>query len=231
MLVVALLTCDRWEMTYRTVESLLRYNDVSGWALRHADDHSRDPRIAEYLANRGFRTVFANTGDRIGVTRMTATMFDRIGDEFSSDTHLLYLQDDWESRRPIPLAAVTSCLDRPEIGWVRLFYARRKRRTMRQLPGEVIGGETVVTGDFDYSDQPHITRLGLARTVFDTAHTEGGVLRNAQGAGLRVAFVRPPVMVHIGRNRPVRGSRHGIPRALRAEYLRRDGLIETVGKP
>lgn len=222
-LTVALLTCDRFDLTRRTVESLCTHNDVSAWSLVHADDHSRDERIGEYVRSRGFRTVAANCGERVGVTKMTAAMFRGI--EGPDDTPILYLQDDWESVGSVPFGVVRHCLHR-NVGWVRLFYARHNRSAMRAIPVETVGRQRFSIGPLGYSDQPHVTFLGLARRIFRGAHTEGGVANNAKATGMDAAVLHPSIMTHIGRNHPAPGSRHGIPKRLRHLYLTSDGIIQ-----
>ena len=224
-LTVALLTCDRFDLTKRTVDSLLEYNEVSQWTLLHADDHSLDDRVLPYIRDKGFKTVVANRGDRIGVTRITSQLFDECDDTMP----LFYLQNDFQSLRPLPLDLVSHCLHREDIGWVR-FYSRLYYRRWdvseicRSGRLERIGDEWYVVGNFGYSDHPHVTHVPLARRIFANRYTEGGVMRAAEKTKLHVALTIPGVMLPTGRKHRTPGSKAGIPRSLRLDYLVKDGF-------
>lgn len=225
-LTVALLTCDRLELTRRTVDSLLAQNDTSNWNLIYGDDNSTDPRVIEYVESRGFRPIYQNRGDRIGCTPMTFQMYDRLLGKLDADAPVLYLQDDMESRRPVPLDVVSVIRQDAKIGWLRLaLSARRKGRELKGLPRRQIGAEQVAVGYLTFSHQPHISSVELERSVLEGAWTEARVNRHLEHTELLVAALCTPVFVHRGKRKSVKGSRHGKPKHLRPEYIRRDGIL------
>lgn len=99
---VCLITCDRPEYTARTVESFRDNNAGTGlgrFELLHADDASTSPENYKLANDAGFVTAITHNTRR-GVTR---TIADAVGYAHSlGHSHVLVLENDWESARPFP---------------------------------------------------------------------------------------------------------------------------------
>lgn len=100
-LAVCLITCDRPDYTKRTVESFCDHNAGSGLSrfdLMHFDDASTTPDNAEIATRFRFWSHFAK--HRRGVT---ATIASAVHAAYvAGHSHVLILENDWESVRPFP---------------------------------------------------------------------------------------------------------------------------------
>jgi len=120
-LVVALLTCDRLEYTRRTVESLLKHHPPGTLMLFHADDASTDPEVCRYVQSRGFDTIVANT-TRMGCSRTTELLMRAVAERVQPETMVIYLQNDFECLRPLPVLQLNELIARPDVEHVQLSY-------------------------------------------------------------------------------------------------------------
>lgn len=127
MIAIALLTCDRYDYTLRTLSSLVEHNDLSRFALFHADDASEDPRIVPLAQSYGFQTVVQNPERRGWLRTRTALLRQAARDS----TWILNLENDIESVRPFPWALFRFVRKNRYISSLRL-YGRFKDRDKRQ---------------------------------------------------------------------------------------------------
>jgi hypothetical protein len=96
---VALMTCERYDYTKRTVESFVHHNpDRSRFILLHGDDGSRDHRVRRLPPVYGFRTV-AQERYRQGWLPMRRLLIRRAA---RLAPWILLLENDLESVRPFP---------------------------------------------------------------------------------------------------------------------------------
>ena len=99
-LAIALLTCDRYDHTRKTVQTLLHHNDLSDVALVYADDHSLDDRVRKFVEESGFEPVFLNNGPRMGCSPMTDALWHGAQKRVGNDGIIVSLQNDFISVRP-----------------------------------------------------------------------------------------------------------------------------------
>jgi hypothetical protein len=208
-MIVLLQTCDRSQYTRRTVDAFLRWNDPAGFQLEVADDASGDTAGLQYAIAHGFRPVLINQ-ERAGVTvtlgRAVRRLFSERGDDL-----LLYLQNDCEFVRTLPLAAIQAAM--PAHDCVRLFGRFKgygdptkdrndgRARHWRTLPA---AEEMMSTGLARWSDLPSVARLSLILRLTKGARSEKEMRRNG-GRQLRVACLERNVIYHFGEQRTPSG--------------------------
>jgi hypothetical protein len=99
VITVCLQTCDRADLTERTLSSLAAHNDLSRFDLLHADDASVDDRNDELAATHGFTTV-VKTRERLGIASVRTSLIRAA--KHRSASWVLLLENDIESVRPFP---------------------------------------------------------------------------------------------------------------------------------
>jgi SAM-dependent methyltransferase len=203
-LAVALLTCDRYDYTVKTVESLLEHNDTSEWALFHADDASTDERVVPYVQSKGFQTVVANK-ERIGCSPTTDALLQETARRVGPDTLVLYLQNDFVSVRMLPVDVVACAFaENPNLGWFQLFYRRPRTKHFRRATWQptVIRDEAihvkVGSQGLGVGFHPCIARAGVYADAARGAHKEWDFVRRVIASGLQVIRVDGNVCKHIG---------------------------------
>jgi len=98
VIAVALLTCDRYDYTRRTLETFAQHNDLSRFHLLHADDASTDPRIVPLVQSYGFTTVCHQRTRRGWLHTRTWLMKTAV----KVAPWVLNLENDIETARPFP---------------------------------------------------------------------------------------------------------------------------------
>lgn len=170
MIAVALLTCDRFDYTERTLRSFAAHNDRSRFRLLHADDASTDTRVPALAHTYGFQTVAQSTVRR-GWLAMRLALFQAA--EAARDVEwILLLENDIEWLRPFPWALFDYVRKLPNIYCLRLYgefkdaartercldthkrygHRRVKWRTLKYAP------EPTQVGLIHWSAQPSVTR-------------------------------------------------------------------------
>lgn len=212
------LTCDRADYSKRTLETLAWHNDLTKFVLIHGDDASKDDSGGELARSMGFRTMVQTRGTRRGVSKMTELLFQAALAEGA--THVLNLQNDWESARPIPIEHFRAIFADENVYCLRLYGAmksltgrcgihhggREPRLVVEWKPhefqyaGGALRGE-YQAGDIHWGHPPAVTR------ITDAVWLTKGVLRESQSrkrsGRITRLTVRPIVNVfnHIGRER------------------------------
>jgi len=143
---VALLTCDRYDYTVKTVESFLRHNDPDDFLLFHGDDASTDNRIVPYVQSGGFSTTVQHT-ERLGCSPTTDELLHVVARCVEPDSVVLYLQNDMESIRPLPQQQIRELLAKPDISFVQLSYRRPRSPYGRRMPWSTADGKPWRLGD------------------------------------------------------------------------------------
>jgi predicted O-methyltransferase YrrM len=217
-------------LTRRTVESLLKHNDTSSWELVYADDHSVDSKIRPYVESKGFRPLVLNDGERLGPTRITHKLFVELSARYGAEATVLYLQNDFVSRRPVPVDAVEQLLAIENVGWVHLGYATKFDRRLVRVEPMTIDGEKFKIRTIKYSDRAHVTKAGTNAKYLANKKSERHVVGHVRRAGLRMAYVVPRVMRHAGgkaRSTPFKPP--GLPAPLRlAQEAWNNGATNTL---
>lgn len=205
------LTCERADYSRRTLETLAEHNDLSQFILLHGDDGSRDDAGGKLARSMGFHTAIQTTkGSHAGVCSMTARLFRAA--EREGATHVLNLQNDWESWRPIPVADIVTIFSDPRVYYMRLFGAmksrtgrcgihhggREPRRVVEWQPYTLPGYEVA---EIHWGHPPAVTRIKEAIGLTNGAQRES-VSRKRSGklTDLTVRVVEN-VFGHIGRER------------------------------
>ena len=171
---VALLTCDRYDYTVRTVEALKAHNDVTGWPLFYADDHSQDERVRPYVESQGFKPVLLNNRERMGCSPISDGLLQAVLRETGPDWLVLYLQNDFEARRPIPLQVVQAWFENPTHMSLRLqCFARtiaRQRRRHNYPERKYLGASILEKPTAAWPVQ--LSRLGWYTAIADGVRRE-----------------------------------------------------------
>jgi len=119
---VALLTCDRPDYTKRTIESFFKLNQhqLDRFNFYYADDASTTDENVRIADGYSFTQLIKNK-KREGCSQTTAKLMSSVANEDFAPL-ILYLQNDMESVRPVPITALLMLLhDYPELGGVRLY--------------------------------------------------------------------------------------------------------------
>jgi hypothetical protein len=215
-LAVALLTCDRIKYTRCTVETLLKQNDTSEWSLFYADDASKDD-TRQYVESRGFEPLVLND-DRQGCSPTTEALVHAIRERCGDDALLLYLQNDFECCRPLPVAMSEEIASRHDCGFLQLAYRRPRSRYNRRITFLWPDGETWAFGDTSRGDyvltpvgfgvgyHPTIARVRDWCYATEGVKTEKQFVRRNASLGKRIYRYPLPVFRHIGR----RTTPHGL---------------------
>jgi hypothetical protein len=200
---VTLLTCDRFEYTQRTLDSLAAHNNLSKFALFHADDASEDDRIVPLVQSYGFQTIVRNKV-RSGWLQ-TRTKLIKLAIRRNS-RWILNLENDIESVRPFPWDLFKFVQKRTDICSLRLYgrYKDSRKRdacltfhkqTREQANWRPLkwAPEQSQIGKIHWSAQPSVTR---AAALWDLHRYQ----MDLSGYTVRV---KKNVMVHIGTERTI----------------------------
>lgn len=197
---LALQTCDRFECTVRTLETLARLNDLSEFVLLHGDDGSIDQWATQALvASYGFQTVVQHETRR-GINATRTALVD-VASHKKADWIFL-LENDIESLRSFPWPLVTYAAKQPQVYTVRLFgrykdVARTEAcKTTHQWAGNTPvewrpfrnAPEKSQVGRIHWTSQPSVTRT----------HVLKHILRGARPESLYTVRVKKNVVSHFG---------------------------------
>jgi len=224
---VAILTCDRIELTKKTVKSFLKHNSQDDFDIYYGDDASTDQSIHEFMKRQGIQRLMCHL-TRAGCSPSSDELIHLVC-RASQATHMLYLQNDFESVRPIPLDVVQQIFDNnPNIGWIRL-YGLNKNDTIpggnttdprnKFKPGKpivkwdkfIIGNEKIEIGDAQWSYHPAIHRTKVLRQIIKGAIRERDVGLAAMKSGLLTARFMKNITNHIGIRKTTPGGKFGKP--------------------
>ena len=213
---VLLQTADRSKYTVATVDAFLRHNNPGDFRLFLADDASERERGTRYARDRGFELVFQND-TRQGCTLTLRAAIKTLYERLPPETPLLYLQNDVEFVRPLPVALVLNLLREYNVTAVRLYgdwkgYRHRGRARASDRQGKIdwyrktIDGEEIGFARTKWSHLPHVARLRDVMRFTATARNERDVWRNARAAGCIVARFENNVIYHVGHRRTPNGK-------------------------
>jgi hypothetical protein len=229
---IGLISCDRVEETVRTIESFALHNtrgnplDVPGEhvvQLFHADDSSKDPYIRRTAANHGFELITKIHEPRQGGQAMRRQFI--AAAKTAGCTHILVLENDWESVRPLPWDAIGFAFSFEQIFCMRLYGVYRERDPVTGLGRRACGkthygkgkgihdpnwqkvmvpktNEMLEFGDIHWGAPPNITRIAEAVWLHDGTKSEGAIIKKSAKIGpLLSARVVDNVFYHIGYDR------------------------------
>jgi hypothetical protein len=126
---VALLTCDRYDYTERTVASFLAHNPfLDRFILLHGDDASTDERVVPYVQAAGFKTVWQPNKPRPvhlsarqimeRILKARAGLFDAAGKRAD---WILFLENDIETLRTFPWFLFDCIAENGRVECLRLY--------------------------------------------------------------------------------------------------------------
>lgn len=215
---LVLLTCDRYDYTVQTVESLLKHHPPGSLDLFHGDDASTDPRVVEYMQSKGFRTIMQNEV-RLGCSPSTDNLIHAVAEHIEPGTPLVYLQNDLECLRPLPEQQVRELLGRSDVSFVQLSYRPPKTRYAKQIPWKSDDGEPwefgnttheVVFGGFGRGMglQPSISKIETWLPAIKGDIREKEFRNQSEYPDRQMCRLTLPVFRHIGRS-PTPGGLFG----------------------
>ena len=197
MIAVALLTCDRFDYTARTVESFIQHNDPSRFTLLHADDASTDTRVVGFVQAHGFKTVVRHKTRRGWLRTRTKLL----AHAAKAAPWVLYLENDIETARPFPWRLFRFVARRHDISSLRLYGAYKDRdRLDACLTRSKVDGIEVNWRPF--RDAPEKAQIGLIHWSAQPSVTRSqeALDHHVYGSPLSGWTVRPKknVTYHIG---------------------------------
>jgi hypothetical protein len=118
-LAACLVTCGRHDLTWRTVKSFAQHNDLADprLVLLQADEPSMGPESGEIGRQHGFSLVRAPVERGGQMEALAALVLAAVKHEA---THVLWMENDWESLAPLPWPVI----DGPQT--TRLFGVRKR---------------------------------------------------------------------------------------------------------
>jgi hypothetical protein len=205
-----LLTCDRFEYTVETVESLLKLQPVNSLDLYHADDASTDKRVVQYVQAKGFQTILRNKR-RLGCSPTTEAAMRELSKRVEPGTLVLYLQNDFELCRRLPTQEIFDLLAEPDVAFVQLTYRRPRNRYNRRLAFYWPDGEKWIFGDQSKGPcvrtelggglgyHPSVAKIETWLTSTEAVSKERHFLHRTIRLNKQIARLTAPVFRHIGR--------------------------------
>jgi len=179
-------TCDRYDLTLRTLETFAQHNDLSKFRLLHADDASTDQeQMLDLVKYYGFRTVFLSR-ERIGM-RMVRWGLISAAVRRGADWIFL-LENDIETLRPFPWELFEHVQKHPEVSCLRLYgrfkdaartdpclttHKRRNHEPVRWRPFRD-APEAAQIGQIHWSAQPCVTNAQMLLRHHQTSEEPDG---------------------------------------------------------
>jgi len=230
-LAIIVLTCGREDLSKRTFESFVKFNGMCEFApfevkKYHADDAS-ETRQNEGLARlHGFEPI-ASTKTRTGIQGMHELIIGRVTKR-CQPTHIMILENDWESARPMPWRLIEYMMHKPDVYHLRLWHdykhlgratandfkpwphrGHRGRKDPRTVSGFVATNwqddldapEPAEIGDIHYGNPPNICRAKELRWLHENTGSEKAMIQKSGQITARTLRVKKNVFWHIGDER------------------------------
>ena len=224
-LALALQSCGRHNETAKTLQTFHKHNgfkiDAPFPVFRiHVEDGSVDERNEALAQEYGYRTF--KIGRRLGNTgtrRYLIHTAEKLG-----ATHVLLLENDWESEREVPWDLIYHVFTHPDhdIYHLRLWHHFKHRSKFkawdkktplvsrghagrdRADPGwQAVehGPEPFDVGDIHWGAPPSVTRMAELVALHDGTGNEADSIRKSGQITARTAQVKTNVFWHIGETR------------------------------
>ena len=216
---VCLITCDRPELTARTLETFTRHNTGVDFMKLQADDASKTAENIKLGKKHGFELAVSKPAgaERMGNhdTRRRIILAARK----RGAKYVLILENDWISVRPVPLEAAAEVFQNPAIYAFRLFGVNKElspdglpcRRSTpvhrgkdNKCPGwkPLVGfSEPLEVGDIHWGTPPTITRIGEVVWLHEGTRKESEIRTKCGEIDMLTARVVDNVVWHIGYKR------------------------------
>lgn len=127
-LALILLTCNREDMTRRTLESLQKHVDLSRFDLIHGDDCSDSQENVDMARALGFKSLFV-TPKRSGVSFMWKNLI-RIAADRGAEW-IITQENDWEWVRDFPFSIIDTAQAMGDVYSVRFFGKYKEANNTR----------------------------------------------------------------------------------------------------
>jgi len=203
---ICLLTCNRPEVTRRTVQSMKNHIDLSKFILLHGDDNSDTYENHVIAQKAGFRTVI-QTKKRAGVSVMWRNLV-KSAKKAGADWVLMQ-ENDWEWDRPLRTEELQDILSDNDVYYIRLF-GKNKERSGRPCSKTHLGKNKTTDwvfykdgweiGDAHWGYPPNLTRIDEALFLSNVEKESDAQALSGQ---INKLCVRPKrnFVYHIGQTR------------------------------
>lgn len=213
-LAVCLITADRPDYTKRALESFTRFNAQHRLILLHADDGSGDDANHRLAFNYGFMSLVRSPmGKRRGGQAMRREIIDHAAR--NGATHVMILENDIETARPLPLEFLEHCFQISTVYCVRLYGLYKERGERRACgtthygkgkgkynPGWVKfhnpQGEPAEIGDIHWGAQPCVTSIKEAVWLHNDTTTESQIRKKCAQLTKLTVRTMTNVCYHMG---------------------------------
>ena len=115
---VAILTCDRLSLTKRTVDSFISHNGRDQFDLYFGDDASTSDETHEFMESRNIPCLVKHKR-RLGCSPTTEELINKAMGS-SDNEYVMYLQNDFETVRPMNIRLIERIFEDQKVGWIRL---------------------------------------------------------------------------------------------------------------
>lgn len=221
-LAVMLITSNRSELTERTLktfwEHLPKHSDLPfDVTFVHGDDASADPTNSMYAAAHGFKTIHETpVHRRLGAHAMRRAMILQTIKK-ADPTHIMVLENDWESVRSVPWAAIKAAFERDDVYAFRLYHEHKQEDRTRPTGPEHAGrkhlgkeacaanwkkielaGEQCEIGDIHFGAPPCVFRVEELVKLHTGTKSDSEAMRLSGKIKAKTVRVTENVVWHIG---------------------------------
>lgn len=220
-LAILLITCDRAELTSRTLESFVQHNGsrpLTPWdtVYLHGDDNSLRRDNCELAARWGFETVIVTRNKQLGAHRMRRKMIEHA--MTLGVTHILVLENDWESVAPLPWPAITEIFSREDVYCFRLYGVQKqadgtrpagpfhagRRKADPQWQDHTFGGLRCQLGDIHWGAPPAVVVADKLLWLHQGTTSDSQSMRKSGEIQEKTVRVYDNIFWHIGVERTPR---------------------------
>ena len=223
---VVIPTCDRLKLTQKTVESFLRHNDRANYDIYYGDDASKDQSTHEYMASQNIPCLVKHT-KRKGCSPTSDALIQAAA--LQNDNKLiLYIQNDCETIRTIPLQVIEEIFKIPNVVTVRLYGLHKNNTipggnpvstTHHGKPGLpkvkwkplTIHGESLEIGDIHWAFNPSINRKDVLTKIVTGVQSEADAIKKAVRIGILTVRFMNNITNHIGYDQSTPNGIYGKP--------------------
>jgi hypothetical protein len=205
---VALLTCDRYEYTERTLLTFLEHNYfLDRFVLLHGDDASSDARVFNLVEKAGFKTVVRMARRQGWLKARTAL----INAAAKRARWILFLENDCETLRPFPWFLFDQIAENETVDCLRLYGDNKSEPpsdenrclTHNKITGRLVkwkkvkhAKEPAEMAHVHWSAQPSVTRSRpLMKLHYDGTDLQGYTVRVLENVTSHIGVVRTRELV------------------------------------
>ena len=227
---VAILTCDRLSLTKKTTDSFISHNGRDNFDVYYGDDASSSDEIHEFMKKRDIPCLVRHDR-RLGCSPTTEELINKAM-ECSNNEYIMYLQNDFETVRPIDIDLVERIFEDREVGWIRLagIYwnnTEKESRAYSTVHGRLPDKPEVEWGPYDigeealeittapWSHHPSIARRSVLQKIVKNIKREVDAVQNAYKTNLKAVRFLDNITNHIGTKQSTPCGKFGNRRRIR----------------